>query len=558
LSSRRSQSRWFADLANRWQRSKSFPVFFKPGWVLLGLVAGILVWAVASWIWAGVVVRGQEREAIDKERAIASTNAATLMVNFRLSLAHMRSIPALLARDPDILTLLDRFGPEAKPSPLPPEANRRMWMADPQIAPLARRLEGAVGDVGINQIWVMNAAGDCLVSGGFPAEASATGVNYVDRDYFQAARQGAGGHQFAVGRTTDVPGLYYSAPVVLSGRFVGAVVVKMELKTLETLVTDPDSFATDDNGVVILAGDRGLLMRSLPSAQVGKTVPADLVVRYKRSRFEALDLVPTRLVGESGLVFWRGGATPFVMASRGPVDDIVTVHVLRGLWAIADIERERHWLFLSLAVSGASLMIVAAGVMVYLRGQARHGRAMSQANAELAALNVKLSRQANEDPLTGCANRRQIMAVLAAERRRAERYANVFSVVLLDLDHFKEINDRHGHPAGDAALRHFVQVAGGRLRGTDTLGRLGGDEFVVLMPETDVLAAEFLVGRIVEALAACPMRHAGQDISLRVSAGIAQWRGDLEESGDDLLTRADTCLYAAKARRAKPDDGGTS
>jgi diguanylate cyclase (GGDEF)-like protein len=513
---------------------------------------------MASWIWAGAVVRSLEREAIDKERAIASTNAATLMVNFRLSLAHMRSIPTLLTRDPDVLTLLARFGPDAKPSSLSPEANRRMWMADPEIAALARRLEGAVGDVGINQIWVMNAAGDCLVSGGFPVDASATGVNYVDRDYFQAARQGVGGHQFAVGRTTDVPGLYYSAPVVLSGRFVGAVVVKMELKTLEALVTDPDSFATDDNGVVILAGDRGLLMHSLPNALVGRTVPADLSVRYKRSRFDRLDLVPTSLIGESGLVLWQGRATPFVMASRGPVDDIVTVHVLRGLWAIADIERERRWLFLSLAVSGTSLMIVAAGVMVHLRGQVRHGRAMAQANAELAALNVKLSRQANEDPLTGCANRRQIMAVLAAERRRAERYAGVFSVVILDLDHFKDINDRHGHPAGDAALRHFAQRVGGLLRATDTLGRLGGDEFVVLMPETDVPAAEVLVDRIVEALAASPLRYAGQDIALQVSAGIAQWRGDLEDSVDDLLMRADTSLYAAKARRPKPGDGGNS
>lgn len=152
----------------------------------------------------------------------------------------------------------------------------------------------------------------------------------------------------------------------------------------------------------------------------------------------------------------------------------------------------------------------------------------------------ELARLANSDALTGIANRRRMTEVIEAELLRFARYGQPFSIILLDIDHFKTVNDRHGHAAGDRTLRALTARTREVLRDVDTLGRWGGEEFVVALPQTGF--AETLV----KAAALC--RHVGATPlaaqPLTVSCGVAT-----VASGDDidaLLQRADAALYAAK------------
>jgi diguanylate cyclase (GGDEF)-like protein len=160
---------------------------------------------------------------------------------------------------------------------------------------------------------------------------------------------------------------------------------------------------------------------------------------------------------------------------------------------------------------------------------------------------------AEKDPLTGLLNRRFFMALAERERARAARAGSAFSVVTLDLDHFKVINDTYGHAAGDLALKTLSEKLSELFRKSDLVGRMGGDEFLLLLPETPGSGARVAVEKILEALRESPVLYDGRTIRLTASAGIS-WSERGEEPLDLLLREADTALYESK--RAGRDRAG--
>ena len=151
---------------------------------------------------------------------------------------------------------------------------------------------------------------------------------------------------------------------------------------------------------------------------------------------------------------------------------------------------------------------------------------------------------ATVDPLTGAYNRRQGDALLAAEFSRRSRDGRTFAVLLLDVDHFKSVNDRFGHPAGDAVLRALVEACQASLRPIDLVVRWGGEEFLAVLPDTDAVAAMAAAERMRNALAATEVVVPDTPtIRFTVSVGVAVSTG---VSPNDLLRRADIALYAAK------------
>ncbi|WP_374567709.1 GGDEF domain-containing protein [Ideonella sp.] len=149
---------------------------------------------------------------------------------------------------------------------------------------------------------------------------------------------------------------------------------------------------------------------------------------------------------------------------------------------------------------------------------------------------------ASTDPLTGLLNRRAIADHLAANHALVRRGVHPMSVILIDVDHFKQINDRAGHAAGDEVLVTLSSLLGAQLRGSDRLARWGGEEFLLLVPATGLHAAHELAERIRQAAAAAPWRHG---LAVTLSLGVAECRPD--DSVDSLIGRADRALYAAKA-----------
>lgn len=150
------------------------------------------------------------------------------------------------------------------------------------------------------------------------------------------------------------------------------------------------------------------------------------------------------------------------------------------------------------------------------------------------------------DDLTGVANRRHLLQRLTEECARSERSGAPFSLLVIDLDGFKTINDTHGHAAGDACLRHFTLMAQTRLRPGDMLARTGGDEFCIVLPSSSLREAAAIARRVLEVCRQDAARCTGSDIPIAISIGVAQWDRGIGEFPDRLMANADHALYAAK------------
>lgn len=164
-----------------------------------------------------------------------------------------------------------------------------------------------------------------------------------------------------------------------------------------------------------------------------------------------------------------------------------------------------------------------------------------QANQALRAANVELERLATTDTLTGVWNRRHFEQAVAAEIQRVGRYDEPLSLILFDIDHFKAINDTHGHLVGDQVLIALSHRVRDHLRGVDLLARWGGEEFVVMLPHCDGAQAQRLAEKLRVLIAAQPFPMAGRVTS---SFGVVEFRPP--ESADAWLNRADDALYQAK------------
>jgi len=158
---------------------------------------------------------------------------------------------------------------------------------------------------------------------------------------------------------------------------------------------------------------------------------------------------------------------------------------------------------------------------------------------------TELRYRSRHDVLTGLLNRRAMEEVMSAQVRRSQRSGETFTVLMLDLDHFKAVNDRYGHAVGDRALKHAAALLKASVRQVDGLARFGGEEFVALMPGAGIDVALGVAERIREQLAANPLPMGEACVALSISIGVAQWLS-ADDDASRLLVRADTALYQAK------------
>ena len=179
------------------------------------------------------------------------------------------------------------------------------------------------------------------------------------------------------------------------------------------------------------------------------------------------------------------------------------------------------------------------------RGAITHFLAVKEDITERKSLEELLQNQAITDELTGVYNRRHFMALATLELKRAIRLKHPFAVAMIDLDHFKQVNDTYGHAAGDQVLIALSQIIQKQIRNIDVLARFGGDEFVLLFLETNAEQARGVIERVRLALTTQPIDMVGKPISLTLSSGIASLMNE-NESLDSLLRYADQALYRAK------------
>lgn len=208
-------------------------------------------------------------------------------------------------------------------------------------------------------------------------------------------------------------------------------------------------------------------------------------------------------------------------------------HMMRpGAWAIFEIGK--HFFFYTYETVGT--------VMVFLLAGAWTGRTVDR----LDKLSERRKELALRDPLTGLYNRRYLTERLAEELARASRQNQPLSYLMVDIDHFKNLNDEHGHLAGDHVLKQLARRLSHACRAIDIVGRFGGEEFFVILPGADLGTAREVAERIRASMAETPFSYGNVSMRVRVSVGGAQRASGLTKV-EQLIESADHALYQAKA-----------
>ena len=163
---------------------------------------------------------------------------------------------------------------------------------------------------------------------------------------------------------------------------------------------------------------------------------------------------------------------------------------------------------------------------------------------DIEAMRQQLEHASRTDALTGICNRGHFQTLLDAACASAAVDGEPLSVAIIDIDHFKRVNDTLGHAAGDDVIRATATRCLAMLRDADVIGRIGGEEFAIILPHTDIAGAEHVIQRIRTQIGVTPIATAAADVAITVSGGVAQWRpGD---NAVDLMRHADKRLYLAK------------
>jgi signal transduction histidine kinase/CheY-like chemotaxis protein len=309
----------------------------------LGLVFGaaIMVFGLASWwltgVWHDYAIRA-EVERTDSEVALRLDG---IVRDFERSLAYVRSVPEIIAHEDVVRRTVQEAG--ANPADL-----------DTYLAFVAKTLR-------IDIAFIIDATGLCVASSNYDQPDSLVGARFADRQYFRAAKDGQPGVQYAVGRVTNVPGVFYSTPLQVNGRFLGAVVVKIDVPNIERNLATKGAVVTDAQGVVIIANDEDWLLKAMPRAPVFAMSDEQRRLAYKRDRIE-----PVPLVAAVNQVFpyrIEPAGTPAAMARKDIRTVGMSAYIVEPIARLAVIGQERIVFF---AVLFAGSSAAAWGISTYL------------------------------------------------------------------------------------------------------------------------------------------------------------------------------------------------
>ena len=503
-----------------------------PGRRALAAAALLLVaWNLCAWVLVERYYVSRADALIAEEQRLTEIRARDLAGSIRRNLHYISGVPEVIAQSREVSLVLGHRTVDAAPSG---GADKRMierWKTDPALQALDRYLAIAQGNLDVDILYVANRAGDVIAASDWNRAGLSIGTSVVDREYFKSARDGRRKLQYAIGKSTGVPGLFFSSPVMAQGRFAGAVVAKIHMPNLSFLLDQSDAFLTDANGVIIMAHNRALEMQVLPGAPIGAVDEHEKNVRYHRSSFAQLPIAPWSYGGGHAPVLLGTSTVPSVLAMRAIPEYGLQAHVNSEIAAIP-ANRVDQWRFsVLLAVSGSLLIVMLGAAIAYLRAAAR--------------AKARLWKQAHFDTLTGLPNRDLFRQRLTDAVGQARDSGAPMALLLGDIDGFKEINDTLGHDAGDLVLQHAAQQIASCVRQTDTVARLGGDEFTVVLPAVGNAQRATQIAQEIVARLAAPFPLLGKVARLSASVGVAFFP---EDAGDieALLKRADQAMYAAK------------
>ena len=354
--------------------------------IVYWLVPMLILWAMLAWYISRLNFNHEYESLIEKEQARAQSISSDMADSFRRNLHFVAGVSGTFRLGLRVLNSVWEFGPRALPSRLSKEALVKRWTGDPTLKDLNVQLKLIRDSLGIDLIYVVNAAGDCIAASIDDMPETPIGTNFADRQWFVDARNGRHGMQYAMGRTTHIPGLFFSAPIMLDGLFDGAIVSKVDIPALSFLTRQADAFLTDANGVIILAHDPALLMKSVPGARVNAMSAQERSALYLRTEFPELRIAPWNDSADSRLKRVGIEASPRVLATTDLDEFGLKIYAEVDLPGLLLIERERRSNFLLIWLLGSVAIVAAATLIFYFRSARQAKSAIETSEQRLRSL----------------------------------------------------------------------------------------------------------------------------------------------------------------------------
>jgi two-component system, NtrC family, C4-dicarboxylate transport sensor histidine kinase DctB len=427
------------------------------------------------------------------------------------------------------------------------------------IARLNAFLQAANATAKSAAIYVMNTSGIAIASSNWNTRGSYVGKDFSFRPYFQEAMRNSAGRFYGIGSVSGVPGYFLAYPAMVGGHPIGVVAVKIDLDNLDRQweVGADEIAVTDDSGIIFLSSNGSWKYRSTRPLTAAALRRLQETRQYAALLKSPIEIVPDHAWPSDNVVRIRNPDRP----DENPPYLVQSHELPQSKWTISiysDMSEVNATAmrYAVAAVGSAAFFVLLAMYVRQVRRRAIEKEAARKAaqaareqleekHRELEALSENLKTMSISDPLTGCYNRRYFQEISPKMVSAAQRHRRSISILMLDVDFFKKINDGYGHLAGDAVLKEIAQICRATLREPDFLVRFGGEEFVAILPDTATGEALPVAERLRDAIERLQVRLGERELHVTVSIGLSEFAAS-EVSLEKAFARADIALYEAK------------
>jgi two-component system C4-dicarboxylate transport sensor histidine kinase DctB len=412
-------------------------------------------------------------------------------------------------------------------------------------------------------IYIIDDHGLTIASSNWQHPQTFVGTNFSFRPYFLDAMRVGTGRFYGMGTITFAPGYYISHAIKRGSAVLGVAVVKVDLTNLDEKWDRDYGEVTvsDANGVIFLSSRKD--WKYQPSRPLERDIMEKLIRtrQYEGVLREPLSIVTVESLAPDAhvveVVQRRGNQkgqerVSYFLHSRSLPGADWTINVFMPLKA-----NEGRAIRSGIIAAGACAFVLL--LFLYLRQAAGRIKERDRSRAALVGANQQLEMKNHElqyisdtlhrisitDHLTGAYTRRFFFESLTKLMSAAKRHGTPLSIIMIDVDNFKHINDSYGHPAGDEVLQTLAANCREALREADVFARFGGEEFIVALPDTDERAAQEVAERLRLAAMAQPVDTGDVLVRVTISSGISQYR-PTDVTIEDMIKRVDQALYAAK------------
>ncbi len=521
-------------------------------WIALATAA---VWIIAALTISHQLIHQQLHAELEARLIKLNKEIQFSLRVFDQNLHQAEQLSTTLSFEQSTIALLSTY--KNKPidlNTLNLEARHNALMRYPGVKDASTLFKHILSEVDATQVYLMDPLGYCIASGQQGQPGDGIGGRYHTRKYYQDALMKGRGRQFAIGKQYTVPSFFFSTAIKDGEELLGIVVLRLLTGEVVDFINPSMDLTliTSANGVVLASSEPELNFK-----HVGRRLshPPPLMDYRRIFKREKMDTVPFKETSyHHGLSLWNWGGERHLMA-RGLVEQgDYQVFLFDNVESILDSSQKRWALSLAILLTGLLINLLIERSINFSQLRKAHLKALFDANKDLSNLSAELYQLTVTDTLTGASSRRYFSQKLEDAVQREHRQSPAMprsseafkglSLLLLDIDRFKLINDSYGHPAGDVAIRTMAKICQEQVRPYDTVGRMGGEEFAILLSDVTMKQTKEIAARILRVCESTEIRYEEHCFTQTCSIGVARLRR--EHNTDSLLSQADKALYAAK------------